>query len=103
MDGNPGTRWSSEFSEPQWLAVDLGEAQTISRVTLSWEAAYAKAYAIQVSQDGETWQEAYATTNGTGKIETVRFAPSAARWVRLHASKRATEYGCSLFEFGVYH
>ena len=24
VDGLPDTRWSSEFSDPQWLAVDLG-------------------------------------------------------------------------------
>ena len=25
VDGDPATRWSSAFSDPQWLAVDLGE------------------------------------------------------------------------------
>ena len=24
VDGNTGTRWSSAFSDPQWLEVDLG-------------------------------------------------------------------------------
>ncbi|MEV6971538.1 discoidin domain-containing protein, partial [Hamadaea sp. NPDC051192] len=24
VDGNTGTRWSSAFSDPQWLQVDLG-------------------------------------------------------------------------------
>ena len=103
VDGNPTTRWSSEFSEPQWLAVDLSETQTISRVVLLWEGAFAKDYALEVSPDGETWQEVYTTSNGTGKSETARFAPRPARWIRLNAKKRATEYGCSLFEFGVFH
>ena len=26
-DGNTGTRWSSAFSDPQWLEVDLGSTQ----------------------------------------------------------------------------
>ena len=103
VDGRRDTRWSSEFSDPQWLAVDLGELQTVSRVELLWETAFAKAYAIQISADGETWKDVYTTNKGTGKAETVRFAPTPARWVRLHATKRATEYGCSLFELAVHH
>lgn len=38
-DGDPDTRWSSEFSDPQWLQVDLGGTATISQVALRWEAA----------------------------------------------------------------
>jgi hypothetical protein len=39
VDGNPGTRWSSAFSDPQWLQVDLGANATITSVVLDWEAA----------------------------------------------------------------
>src|SRR5262249_43698309 len=49
VDGNAGTRWSSVFTDPQWLQVDLGGTATVDRVVLSWEAAYATAYQIQVS------------------------------------------------------
>jgi len=45
VDGNTGTRWSSAFSDPQWLEVEL----------LTWETAYATAFQIQVSPDGTTW------------------------------------------------
>ena len=38
-DGNTGTRWSSQFSDPQWLQVDLGATATIDQVTLVWEGA----------------------------------------------------------------
>src|SRR5262245_7685072 len=33
-DGNTSTRWSSAFSDPQWISVDLGATYTISQVTL---------------------------------------------------------------------
>ena len=49
VDGNTGTRWSSAFTDPQWLQVDLGSTQTICQVTLNWEAAYGKAFQIQTS------------------------------------------------------
>ena len=49
VDGNPGTRWSSTFSDPQWIQVDLGATATITQVVLSWEAAYARSFQIQTS------------------------------------------------------
>src|SRR5262245_45910576 len=39
IDGNASTRWSSAFSDPQWLQVDLGTLRQIGRVLLSWETA----------------------------------------------------------------
>jgi hypothetical protein len=51
VDGNAGTRWSSAFSDPQWLQVDLGATASISQVVLQWETAYATAFQIQVSND----------------------------------------------------
>src|SRR5436305_1293473 len=49
VDGNTSTRWSSAFSDPQWLQVDLGASQQVCRVGLAWEAAFARAFQIQVS------------------------------------------------------
>ena len=51
VDGNTGTRWSSAFSDPQWIQVDLGATASISQVVLHWEAAYATAFQIQTSPD----------------------------------------------------
>ncbi|MFC7761275.1 discoidin domain-containing protein [Catellatospora bangladeshensis] len=50
VDGSTSTRWASaEGSDPQWIRVDLGSVQQIGQVTLRWEAAYGKAYRIEVS------------------------------------------------------
>lgn len=101
VDGKPNTRWSSEFRDPQWLAVDLGATQTISRVELVWEAAFGKAYSIDVSLDGENWKTVHATAQGAGRTETIRFAPTQARWVRVHGTQRGTPFGYSLWELRV--
>jgi hypothetical protein len=102
VDGRARTRWSSEPSDPQWLAVDLEKPERISRVQLDWEAAYGKAYAIEVSLDGQTWQEVYRTQEGHGGSETIQFAPVQARWVRLCGTQRGTSFGYSLWEFKVF-
>jgi beta-galactosidase len=102
VDGLPDTRWSSEFSDPQWLAVDLGVPTQISRVVLDWEEASAQSYAIQVSLNGSTWTDVYATTSGKGGTEDIKFTPTPARWVRFYGTKRATPFGYSLWEMRVF-
>ena len=67
VDGNTGTRWSSAFSDPQWLEVDLGSSQSICQVGLNWEAAYATAFQVQVSADNVNWTTIYSTTSRNGR------------------------------------
>ena len=100
-DGDPGSRWSSAFSDPQWLKVDLGSPQQICRVGISWEAAYAKSYKVQVSDNDSTWTTIFSTADGTGGDKA--FAVSrTARYIRMYGTKRATQFGYSIFEFDVY-
>jgi len=101
VDGNTATRWSSVFSDPQWLEVDLGAAHAISQVVLNWEAAYGKAFQIQTSNDGTTWTTIYSTTTGTGGVQTIPVS-GTGRYVRLYGTQRATQYGYSLWEFQVF-
>jgi hypothetical protein len=100
-DGNTGTRWSSAFSDPQWLEVDLGATATLSSVTLEWETAYATAFQIQTSNDNATWTTIYSTTTGTGGTQNLTVSGSG-RYVRMYGTARATQYGYSLWEFQVY-
>ena len=101
VDGNTGTRWSSAFSDPQWLEVDLGSTQSICQVTLNWETAYATAFQIQTSTDGSTWTPIYSTTTGTGGTQTLSVS-GTGRYIRMYGTARATQYGYSLWEFSVY-
>ncbi|GHO42416.1 discoidin domain-containing protein [Ktedonospora formicarum] len=101
VDGNLGTRWSSAFSDPQWLQVDLGSTATVTQVILNWEAAYGTSYQIQVSTDGTNWSNIYSTTTGAGGTETLNVS-GTGRYVRFYGTKRATQYGYSLWELQVY-
>jgi hypothetical protein len=102
VDGNTGTRWSSAFSDPQWIQVDLGASATIEQVVLNWEAAYARAFQIQVSQSSSgPWTTVFSTTTGTGGTQTHNVT-GAGRYVRVNGTVRATGYGYSLWEFQVY-
>jgi hypothetical protein len=100
-DGNPTTRWASDWSDPQWLQVDLGSVRSIRRLQLVWDPAYAKAYEVRVSDDGTNWRTVHTTTTGNGDVDTVDVAADA-RHVRLQLTARGTGWGYSLHEFGVY-
>ncbi|MEV0173089.1 discoidin domain-containing protein [Streptomyces sp. NPDC050803] len=101
VDGDNGTRWSSAFSDPQWIRIDLGAPAAISQIELRWEAAYATAYRIETSQNGTDWSTAHSTTTGTGGTETLNVS-ATGRYVRMLGTARATGYGYSLWEFKVY-
>jgi beta-glucosidase len=102
VDGNPTTRWSSAFSDPQWIYVDLGAVYNISEVVLYWEAAYGKSYQIQVSRDATNWTTIYSTTSGLGGTEDLAGLSGAGRYVRMYGTARGTPYGYSLYEFQVF-
>lgn len=103
IDGNNATRWSSAFSDPQWLYVDLGANRFVKHLVLRWEAASSADYDIQVSTDASNW-----TTKFTGKatgasIDTITTGLGVtARYVRMYSRKRNTGYGNSLWELQVF-
>lgn len=102
VDGKLDTRWSSAFSDNEWITVDLGTVSDVAKVKLTWEAAYGKSYMIQLSADGTNWTNAAIISNGDGKIDEVLFTTTKARYVKMQGLQRATQYGYSLFELEVY-
>ncbi|UUU43521.1 family 20 glycosylhydrolase [Streptomyces sp. NBC_00162] len=101
-DGDPGTRWSSAYSDPQWLQVDLGSTQSVSRVVLRWEAAYGKSFRIELSDDASTWRTVQSTTTGSGGVQDLTGLTGSGRYIRVYGTQRGTSYGYSLHEFEVY-
>ena len=100
VDGNLSTRWSSAFSDPQWLEVDLGATHAIREVILYWENAHATAFQIQTSENGTTWTDIYSTTTGAGGEQIIE-VNGTGRYVRMYGTARNTQYGYSLYEFQV--
>ncbi|MEV7151811.1 MULTISPECIES: discoidin domain-containing protein [unclassified Streptomyces] len=101
VDGNTGTRWSSAFTDDQWLQVDLGASATVSQVVLNWEAAYGKDYKVQISANGSSWTDLKSVTGGDGGNDTLAVS-GQGRYVRMQGVHRATQYGYSLWEFQVF-
>lgn len=99
FDGNPATRWESDFSDGHWLAVDFDEPRTVSHTKIQWEFAHADEYRIQWSMDGVAWNDTTAgLTKSDGGVDHVYFAPVTARRMRIYCAHRATPWGNSIFE-----
>jgi hypothetical protein len=112
FDGDPRSLWSSQTGNPQWLSVDLGSVQDIARVRLDWEsgdwkdsgyghAAYSRSFSLQFSTDGQTWTNAYATTNSIGGVNDLAVS-GRARYVRMNSTQAVNAKGVALYEFEIY-
>ncbi|MFJ8980252.1 discoidin domain-containing protein [Streptomyces sp. NPDC102282] len=101
VDGSFDTRWASDWADQQWIQVDLGAKTPFDHVQLAWEAAYAKGYTVQTSDDGQAWTTVHTVTDGNGGIDGIDVTGDA-RYVRVNTSVRGTPWGYSLYEFGVY-
>ncbi|MER6208917.1 discoidin domain-containing protein [Streptomyces sp. NPDC001642] len=109
-DGDPGTRWSSAYTDDQWIRVDLGSVQSFDQVDLVWEQAYAKTYLVQVSTDDSTWTDATSVDNSAvplpfgnanASLQVEDFSVRTARYVRISCGLRNTSWGNSLWSLGV--
>jgi hypothetical protein len=102
VDGDRSTRWASAFTDFEWITVDLGEPHPIQAVRLDWENAYGRDYKIDVSDDAKNWRNIHSKTGGRGGTEEIIGVNATGRYVRLTGLQRATEWGFSLWEFGIY-
>ncbi|MCK2240584.1 MULTISPECIES: discoidin domain-containing protein [unclassified Crossiella] len=103
VDGDNTTRWASaEGVDPQWISVDLGGPATVNRVSLNWETAFARDYQVQASADGRTWTTIRSVTESDGGIDELTSLNTAARYIKVNGTRRATSYGYSLWEIAVY-
>ncbi len=100
-DGNTATRWASDWADPQWVQVDLGQVTSFDRIQLVWEGAFAREYRVEVSDDGNAWRALYNTAAGNGDVDDITTG-GTGRYVRLTGTQRGTGWGYSLHEFGIY-
>ncbi len=106
LDSAPATRWASEVRETAWFQVDLESQQTFDTIRIDWELARADQYRLTVSDDKQNWHPLNVGNNGVVKAtdgkNTLVFPATTARYIKFEGINRATGYGYSFYEFGVY-
>ena len=86
----PAPAGRAPFSDPQWIQVDLGATAAIDQVVLNWEAAYARAFQIQVSAAATDLDDRLLDHHrSTGGVADARVTGSG-RYVRMNGTQRAT-------------
>jgi endoglucanase Acf2 len=93
---------TAEIQGQQYVTIDLGSVQPITKVSLNWEAAYASGYAIQVSNNGSSWSTVFSETNGNGAIDDINLSASG-RYVKIALFEEGTIFSFSLYEMQVFN
>lgn len=106
-DLNPETIWGADRPPAQWVAVDLGRIEKISRVRVINYYADPRYYhyRVEVSVDGRTWRTVGRKLDNelaTAEGNTFTFAPCPARYVRVVMLYNSANVGLHVAELEVY-
>jgi len=103
VDGNDNTRWSSAQKNGEWWQVDLQHQVKPSLISMLWHNEYAKKYNIQISIDGNTWQN-YAVNDAFagGTSTNSNSGDVVGRYVRVNCVERSGQWEASIKTFNLY-
>lgn len=99
FDGSPSTRWMSDYSDPQWIYVDLGGSYSIKQIRLIWDTAFAVNYDLQVSDDAENWITVQSVTGNASLTNDFTNLNANGRYVRVFATVRGNTNGPELYGY----
>ncbi|MDA3890520.1 MAG: discoidin domain-containing protein [Salinivirgaceae bacterium] len=102
VDGSAITRWSSQYTDDEWIYVDLSADANIESVKITWETAMASNYLVQVSNNASTWNTIASQTGNTNNINEFTSLNAVGRYVRILGQQRATPWGYSIYELEIY-
>jgi beta-glucosidase len=103
VDSSTTTNWESQYSDPQWIYVDLGASRTIHSIVLNWQNSAGKDYKLQVSDNTSNWNDVVTVIgNNTTGVITYSGLNATGRYVRMYGTARKTAYGYNMFDFQVW-
>lgn len=82
VDGSPATPWVAT-SPKATLTTKLAKPASIGSVTVTRGSTAALTYSVQTSTDGTTWHTVGNSPASSTGTDTITFAPTEARYVRL--------------------
>ena len=102
IDGDPTTRWSSDFNDLEWIDIIFAEPTTVSGLTILWETAFAEKYEIQTTLDLENWSTVYSVDSGDGGPDHLFFTPAEIKAFRINCLQRGTGWGHSIWDIRIF-
>jgi hypothetical protein len=111
-DGNLNSRWGSNEENveytPEWLQVDLEKVETLNKIVVHWEAAFAREYNVEVSTTGQTgWTPVFSSSNGAQGAANIALNDVSARYIKVNCTRKISPwegnfYGYSILELEAY-
>jgi hypothetical protein len=103
IDGDPVTRWSSDYSEPQEIVITFDKPKRLEKVCLHWENASAIRYRVLVSPDSKKWEVAHLYFNTDQemkpRVDEIVMPDDPVIAINLELLGRVNEeWGFSLYE-----
>jgi hypothetical protein len=111
-DGNQATYWESANNAfPQWVQVDLGSAQSASRVVLQLPAGWGsrnETLSLLGSTDGSNWTTVTAAATypfnpTSSNTVTITFTATSQRYLRLNITANTGWPAGQISEFQVWN
>lgn len=115
VDGDPRTRWNSEFQKPgDYFELDMGEVRDVAGLSLDLGPSafdYPRGCLVELSPDGRDWAEAVRLDTPLLPIRAflkagslsydIAFPRTPARFVRVTLTTGNGQYYWSIYELGV--
>ncbi len=108
VDKKITTRWKTAAdSDNHWITLDLGASRPVCAVDITWEAASAKDYMIEIAGEDKVFETIAVITdrnkNQANRYDHVVFNKAHdGRYIRISCQARVAEQGYSIFELAVY-
>lgn len=99
FDKDFSTRWESEWSDPQWIEIDLTQPMQLTSLTIYWETAFTKRYEVLSSKNKTEWETIFLEDNSDGVLDVIQLRkPLKTRYLKLLMKERGTQWGHSIWE-----
>ncbi len=99
IDGDMTTRWASNFSDNQFLKIELPQVVSLDLLEIFWEKAYSKDFNVKISLDGENWETVYSETDKPSPSATkINLKGKELKFIYIDCLVRKTTYCHSIFE-----
>jgi len=92
FDGKPETFWASKNGEKQSILIDFKQKREIGGLNIEWvKNQFASDFAIYLSDDGKTWENAFANTKNANQKNIIRFEDAEPRYIKIDLNQSNSE------------
>jgi hypothetical protein len=94
VDATENTYWQSSSAKEQNVTIDFKTLREFGGLQIDWlKGNYAQSFDVQLSLDGQTWENAYSVLFNQSEASFIRLPEAEARFVRINLGKSISGKG----------